>query len=207
MRTIRELLRLALSSELGDRDIGRSLGVSHPTVKKYVEAIQSAGLDWAAIEQMDDTALQSIIKGSRGRKADINRPLPDYAYVHQELKKRGVTLYLLWQEYKQSNPDGYKDTQFRKYYYDFAKKLDVTLRQHHKFGESLFVDYAGQTVPIYDRVTGAVTQAQILWQFWAAATIPTPRQQRTKVYRRGQGRMCGVLNTLVEFRREWYRTI
>jgi transposase len=161
MRTIRELLRLALSSELGDRDIGRSLGVSHPTVKKYVEAIQSAGLDWAAIEQMDDTALQSIIKGARGRKADINRPLPDYSYVHQELKKRGVTLYLLWQEYKQANPDGYKDTQFRKYYYDFAKKLDVTLRQHHKFGESLFVDYAGQTVPIYDRVTGAVTQAQI----------------------------------------------
>lgn len=161
MRTIRELLRLALTSELSTRNIGRSLGVSHPTVKKYVEAIRSVGLDWASIEKMDDAALKSIIKGTRGRQADINRPLPDYAYVHQELKKRGVTLFLLWQEYKQANPDGYEDTQFRKYYYDFAKKVDVTLRQHHKFGESLFVDYAGQTVPIYDRMTGAVSQAQI----------------------------------------------
>ena len=161
MRTIRELLRLSFSSELSTRNIGRSLRVSHPTVKKYIEAVRSAGLDWASIEKMDDTALKSIIKGTRGRQADINRPLPDYAYVHQELKKRGVTLYLLWQEYKQANPDGYEDTQFRKYYYDFAKKVDVTLRQHHKFGESLFVDYAGQTVPIYDRVTGAVSPAQI----------------------------------------------
>lgn len=161
MRTIRELLRLALSDQISDRDIGRSLHISHPTVKKYVEAIQSAGLNWAKIEQMDDKALQSIIESARGRRTDINRPRPDYAYVHQELKKRGVTLYLLWQEYKQANPDGYQDTQFRKYYYDFAKKIDVTLRQHHKFGESLFVDYAGQTVPIYDRITGAISQAQI----------------------------------------------
>ena len=161
MRTIRELLRLALNDEISDRDIGRSLHISHPTVKKYVQAIKEAGLDWAKIEQMDDAALQSIIKGARGRRMNINRPLPDYVYVHQELKKRGVTLYLLWQEYKQANPDGYQDTQFRKYYYDFAKKIDVTLRQHHKFGESLFVDYAGQTVPIYDRITGAISQAQI----------------------------------------------
>jgi len=161
MRTIRELLRLALNNELSSRNIGRSLRVSHPTVKKYIEAIQSAGLDWASIEKMDDTALQSIIRGQRGRRTDINRPLPDYAHVHQELKRRGVTLYLLWQEYKQANPDGYEDTQFRKYYYEFARKIDVTLRQHHKFGESMFVDYAGHTIPIYDRETGAIAQAQI----------------------------------------------
>lgn len=161
MRTIRELLRLALSNEISERSIGRSLDISHPTVKKYIQAIKKAGLTWAKIEQMDDKELQSIVKGVRGRRANINRPLPDYAHVHQELKKRGVTLYLLWQEYKQSNPDGYKDTQFRKYYYDFAKKVDVTLRQHHKFGESLFVDYAGQTIPIHDRITGAVAEAQI----------------------------------------------
>ncbi len=161
MRTIRELLRLALNNELSARNIGRSLRISHPTVKKYVEAIKASGLDLEKIEQMDDAALMAILKGVRGRRADIDRPLPDYEHVHQELKKRGVTLFLLWQEYKEANPDGYEDTQFRKYYYDFTKKLDYTLRQHHKFGESIFVDYAGQTVPIYDRITGAVAQAQI----------------------------------------------
>ncbi len=161
MRTIRELLRLALNNELSTRNIGRSLRVSHPTVKKYIQAIKTAGLDWVSIEKMDDDALKSIVKGSRGRRIDINRPLPDYKYVHQELRKKGVTLYLLWQEYKQANPDGYGDTQFRKYYYEFARKVDVTLRQYHKFGESLFVDYAGQTIPIYDRETGMISAAQI----------------------------------------------
>jgi transposase len=161
MRTIRELLRLGLNDQLSGRDIGRSLRISHPTVQKYVQAIKDAGLDWSKIEQMDDHTLRSVLNVSRGRRMDIDRPLPDYEYVYQELKKPGVTLYLLWQEYKEANPTGYKDTQFRRYYYDFIKKIDVTLRQNHKFGESMFVDYAGQTVPIYDRITGGISQAQI----------------------------------------------
>ena len=110
MRTIRELLRLALSNDLSNRAIGSSLRISHPTVQKYVRSIKDAGLDWRAIEQMDDESLKKVIKMSPGRRMDITRPLPDYEYVHQELKKPGVTLYLLWQEYKQAHPDGYKDT-------------------------------------------------------------------------------------------------
>lgn len=161
MRTIRELLRLALSNEISARDIGRSLRISHPTVQKYVQAVRNAGLDWEKIQQMDDQQLKVVLKGTPGRRIDIDRPLPDFEYIHQELKKPGVTMYLLWQEYKQAHPNGYKDTQFRKYYYKYVKKIDVTLRQRHKFGESMFVDYAGQTVPIYDRITGAISEAQI----------------------------------------------
>lgn len=161
MRTIRELLRLGLNNQISARDVGRSLRVSHPTVQKYLLAVKSVGLDWGKIEQMDDTALKSVIKSGSGRKIEIDRPLPDYEYVHQELKKHGVTLNLLWQEYKAANPNGYKDSQFRKYYYDYVKKIDVTMRQHHRFGESIFVDYSGKTVPIYDRVTGAISKAEI----------------------------------------------
>jgi len=162
MRTIRELLRLALSNEkLSARDIGRSLRVSHPTVKKYVQAINEAGLDWEKIQAMDDEQLKVVLKSSAGRRIDIDRPLPDFEWIHQELKKQSVTMYLLWQEYKQVNATGYEYSQFRKYYYQYVRKIDVTLRQRHKFGESMFVDYAGQTVPIYDRITGAIAPAQI----------------------------------------------
>lgn len=162
MRTIRELLRIALSNErISARNIGRSLRVSHPTVKKYVQAVREAGLDWEKIQAMDDEQLKAVLKSSAGRRIDIDRPMPDFEYVHQELKKPSVTTYLLWQEYKQANPNGYEISQFRKYYYKYVRKIDVTLRQRHKFGESMFVDYAGQTVPIHDRITGAVHEAQI----------------------------------------------
>jgi len=161
MRTIRELLRLGLSHKISARDVGRSLKVSHPTVQKYLQAVKDAGLDWPQIEAMDDERLKLILQNVRGRKQDVEKPLPDYAYIHQEMKKPGVTMYLLWQEYLEANPTGYKMAQFRRYYYDYVKKIDVTMRQRHKFGESMFVDYAGQTVPIHDRLTGAISEAQI----------------------------------------------
>ena len=87
MRTIRELLRLALTNDISARDIGRSLRISHPTVQKYVQTIRKAGLNWAAIEQMDDEQLKGVLKSVRGRRANVERPLPDYEYIHQELKK------------------------------------------------------------------------------------------------------------------------
>jgi transposase len=161
MRTIRELIRLGLSHQISARDVGRSLKISHPTVQKYMQTVKTAGLDWSAIEQMDDEQLKQLLRNVRGRKQNIEKPLPDYAYIHQEMKKPGVTMLLLWQEYLEANPAGYKLAQFRHYYYDYVKKIDVTLRQRYKFGEILFVDYAGQTVPIYDRLTGAINEAQI----------------------------------------------
>jgi transposase len=159
MRTIREVLRLGLSGSLSLRDIGRSLRITHPTVQKYIQAAQEAGLDWRKIAAMDDESLREIICAKPAR--DMQKPLPDYSVVHQELKKAGVTLELLWQEYKEAHPAGYQMTQFRRYYYDFVKKLKVSIRQRYKFGESMFVDYAGQTVPIHDRITKAIIDAQI----------------------------------------------
>jgi transposase len=162
MRTIREILRLGLTSGLSMREIGLSLRVSHPTVKKYIEAVRAAGLEWPQVEAMSDEALRQVVKRIEAHSAgEMRRPMPDYTLVHQELKKPGVTLDLLWQEYKAAHPDGYQRTQFCNYYSQFAKKLTFSLRQTYKFGDAMFVDYAGQTVPIYDRTTGAVTEAEI----------------------------------------------
>ena len=95
------------------------------------------------------------------RERRSERPQPAWGWVHEELKKKSVTLYLLWQEYKAINPDGYQPTQFYELYNRWVKKLHVSLRQTYKAGEKLFVDYAGQTVGIVDRHTGLEREAQI----------------------------------------------
>ena len=159
MRHIREALRLGLSCGVSSRDIGRSLKISHFSAQKYLRIAHEAGLDWIKIAVMSDESLERLVRGKPPRQT--GKPLPDYAYVHREMKKKGVTLELLWQEYKEAHPDGYQDTQFREYYHAFIKTLRLSLRQTHKAGATLFVDYAGHTIPIHDRNTGRIFQAQI----------------------------------------------
>jgi transposase len=93
--------------------------------------------------------------------ADVKRPEPDWNHVHQELRRAGVTLGLLWQEYKAVHPNGYQYSQFCNRYRDWSGTLDLPMRQTHKAGEKLFVDYAGQTMPVVNRQTGQVHEAQI----------------------------------------------
>ena len=159
MRNVREVLRQGLACGVSSRDIGRSLRISHFSAQKYLRIAHTAGLDWSKIAAMSDAALKRLVRGTPLRIA--TKPLPDYAYVHQEMKKKGVTLELLWQEYKEVHPDGYQETQFRKYYHAFTKTLRLNLRQTHKAGATLFVDYAGHTVPVHERHTGNVREAQI----------------------------------------------
>lgn len=162
MRTIREVLRLGLTTELSFRDIGRSLRLSHPTVQKYIQTAKQIGLTWEQVQGLTEEELNKAMKTvEEPALVHDQRPMPDCAYIHQEMKKKSVTMALLWQEYKDSHPNGYQLTQFRRFYRRFVKKLKLSLRQTYKFGDKLFVDYAGQTVPIHDRVTGAIAQAQI----------------------------------------------
>ncbi|MEK6706383.1 MAG: IS21 family transposase [Bdellovibrionota bacterium] len=162
MHKIKEVLRQRLVCGLSLREIGRSLSISHPTVKKYLLAAQKAALTWQKAEEMSDWDLFQLVRTRQEHAIGKSTyPMPDYASIHQEIKKKGVTLALLWQEYKESNPEGYQYTQFREYYRAFKNKLNVSLRQTYKAGEKMFVDYAGQTVPVHDRHTGQVRQAQI----------------------------------------------
>ena len=161
MHTAREILRLMFLDGMGDREIARSCNVSHVTVGNYRDQTLEEGLTHNQLEQMDDKKLEMVLKNKRGRKHQIERPQPDFSWIHKELKKKGVTRQLLWEEYKEQHPEGYEKSQFNDLYRIWSKKLDLSMRQSHKAGEKVFVDYSGLTVPVTDPKTGSKTKAEI----------------------------------------------
>jgi transposase len=161
MRQVREVLRLKWLCGLSDRQIARSLRISRPTVAQYLQRATVAGLSWPLPEALDDAALERRLFASSYKQPPAKRPLPDWATMHRELKRQGVTLLLLWQEYKAVTPEGLQYSSFCEAYRKWATRLDVVMRQHHRAGETLFVDYAGQTVPVVNPHTGEVQDASI----------------------------------------------
>jgi len=162
MRTIKEVLRLKWSCGLGRRAIAKSCSVAKSTVDEYVSRAEWAGLSWPLPDELDETALDRLLYPPAVKPEPPNpRFLPDWANLHQELKKKSVTLMLLWQEYKESHPDGYQYSHFCERYRIYAKKLDLSMRQVHRAGEKLFVDYSGQTIPFIDTSTGDLVPCQI----------------------------------------------
>jgi hypothetical protein len=113
MRQVREVLRLKWACGLSDRKIAQSVRISRPTVAEYVRRAQAAGLTWPLSDALDDVALERRLFPTAAHTPATRRPLPDWAKVHQELKRKGVTLVLLWQEYKASTPDGLQYSQFK----------------------------------------------------------------------------------------------
>lgn len=160
MRKAKEVLRLYYENRLGIRQIGRSLSISHVTVSNLLNRFKAAGLSWPLPESLDEASLEALLYPGNKESA---RPrfAPEMEWVHRELRRQGVTLQLLWLEYKQDHPDGYQYSQFCELYRQWRDKLDVVMRQTHRAGEKLFIDYAGQTVPVVDRATGELRQAQV----------------------------------------------
>jgi len=161
MRKIKEVLRLKWAHELSNRHIAKSCSISHSTVADYVLRAKLAGLSWPLDPEMDDAAIENLLFPTTDKQATEKRQMPDLEYLYREMKKKSVTLQLLWYEYKQANPDGCQYSQFCNLYRQWVKKLDLTLRQEHRAGEKLFIDYAGQTVSIVNPKNGEITEAQI----------------------------------------------
>jgi len=162
MRQLREILRLRLSAKLSMRQIKSSLRVSLGAVQKITSKAKSLDLHWGAIEQMDDQQLAQVFYPGADTRASSMFQLPDWVEVHQELKRKGVTKHLLWEEYTQQYPNRcYSYPQYCFLYQDWLKKQKRSMRQTHKAGDKLFVDYAGQTVPIVNGSTGEIRFAQI----------------------------------------------
>jgi transposase len=160
MRKIKEVLRLKFELGLTHEEIAQSCNIGSTTVGEYLRRAKDTGLIWPLPEDMDDSYLEQLLyPPSPG--AAIKRHVPDWEYIHKELKKKSVTLFLLWQEYKESFPDGYEYSWFCKHYREWSGKIDVSMRFNHRAGEKLFVDYAGHTIPIIDKGTGEVREAQI----------------------------------------------
>jgi transposase len=165
MRRIKELLRLKFEHGLTNRQIARSCDVSRATVADYLFRAARAGLTWPLPEDTDDAGLENLLFSVPVRSPDrveiarAARPLPDLPHIHKELHYPHVTLQLLWEEYRETYPDGYQYSHFCQLYSKWSRKLDVTLRQEYKAGDKLFVDYAGPTVPIVSRNSGEVRNA------------------------------------------------
>lgn len=161
MRKIKDVLRLHFESGLKHRAIARSVGTSHTTVGDYLNRAALAELSWPLPETLDDTRLEQLLFPPLPVIPADQRPVPDWAFIHQELKRKGVTLGLLWEEYQNVHSEGYRYSRFCDLYRDWSGKLRLSMRQVHKAGEKLFVDYSGQTVPIVDRRTGEIRDAQL----------------------------------------------
>jgi transposase len=161
MRKIREILRLALGEGLSRRATGAATGLPYTTVSDHLVRALRAGLGWPLPDGMDDAQLEARLFARAEPPPSASRPLPDWPTVHRELRRKGMTLQLLHMEYKERQPDGYQYTQFCRHYRAWQRHLDVVMRQEHRAGEKLFVDFAGQTIPITDSGTGEITAAQL----------------------------------------------
>jgi transposase len=162
MRQVYEVLRLKWDQGLSPRKIAPSLGISRPMVAEYVRRAQAAGLSWPLPPTCDAEALGRLLFPSVSARAPATPLVPDWAAVHHELKHKGVTLFLLWQDDKAATPEGLQYSWCCQTYRAWASKLDLVMRQTHRAGEKLFVDDAGQSLPVVNRHSGEVHEAVIV---------------------------------------------
>ena len=152
MRKLREILRLKYARRMGHRAIAQACGVGVGTVSEYVSRARDADLSWPLPPDLDDGTLEARLFATPAPKRE--RIPPDVARIHQELRRTGVTLQLLWEEYLEIYPEGYRYSQFCEIYRRWAKKLKPSMRQVHRAGEKTFIDFSGKRPHIVDRQTG-----------------------------------------------------
>ena len=161
MKTIKRILTLHCFTDLSYRQIGEALMIPYTTVADYIRRYKKSNLSPGDLKEKNDRDLYQILFGEEiKRKPGLKLP-PDFACIHQELKKKHVTRLLLWEDYREIDPDGYGYSQFCELYNRWAKKLNISMRQVHRAGEKMFVDYSGLTMEIIDPLTGVVKEAEI----------------------------------------------
>ena len=163
MRRVREMLRLSRDAGLATREVARRTGVAPSTLREMFRRFETSGLTWPLPLDLADADLEARLYGEAGTKQGHRRRAePDWAALNRELKRKHVTLQILWDEYIEANPGGYRYSRFCELYRSWEARLPVTMRQTHLGGDKLFVDYAGDTVPvIVDRRSGRVRRAHI----------------------------------------------
>jgi len=173
MRDAREIICLKFSAGVATREIARRLGIAPSTVRETLKRLSMSGLSWPAAEGLSEAELEAALYAGRGSKRGHRlRAEPDWPAIHRELKRKHVTLQIVWDEYIAAHPGGYSYSRFCELYRGFEKTLSPTMRQTHAAGERLFVDYAGDGVPVViDRLTGEVRMAQIFVAVLAASSF------------------------------------
>lgn len=162
MRYIKDILRLKHQNHLSVREIASSCGLPTSTVGDYLQRAEVAGLSWPLPEAMSDAELLQRLMKPVAAPTPIGpaKSLPEWHAIHEQLRRKGVTLQLLWREYHQANPEGYQRSRFCQLYRCWAKTLDPVLRQVHEPGQKLFVDWAGLKVPVH-QADGSISEASL----------------------------------------------
>jgi transposase len=173
MRRVREILRYRYEESLGHKAISYRVGAAPSTVRETLRRAEAAGLVWPLGEEVTDTVLEAALYKASGKKTGHRRSFePDWAEIHRELKRKHVTLQILWDEYIERHPDGYRYSRFCDLYRGWASNLPVTMRQNHAAGDKLFVDYAGDTVTVVvDRLKGKTRQAHLFVAVLGASSL------------------------------------
>ena len=159
MKNVREILRLVNENNLSTRQIGISCNCSPTTVSTIIQRYNNSKLPWENFKTMGDSEMEAKLFPQEIK--DSKKTLPDWDYVHKELKKKGVTLLLLWQEYKEKYPDGIMYSRFCDYYLNWRKLRNISMHQIHRAGEKVFVDWAGDTMKVTNPTTEAIEEAHI----------------------------------------------
>ncbi|MBD3337327.1 MAG: IS21 family transposase [Candidatus Eisenbacteria bacterium] len=161
MRKIREVLRLKHACGRSNREIAKTRAMGRTAVADYLWRAKAAGLSWPLPAELDDAELERRLFPPPVTARAEERPQPDGAYLHRELRRKGVTLALLWEEYKAAHPEGYQYSRFCELYRSFERKLKPTMRQVHKAGEKAFVDFSGKQPEIVNPETGEIRPVEL----------------------------------------------
>ena len=162
MRELREVMRLYREIGQPVRDIARRVGVARSTARDMIARFERSELAWPVPPEISDAELELRLYGAAGVKPGRRKlPEPDWSVVAREMKRKHVTLQVLWEEYLVEHPDGYRYSRFCDLFRGWEGRLPLTMRQNHGGGEKLFIDYAGDKVPVADRQTGEVRDAHI----------------------------------------------
>lgn len=169
VRKLREILRLLWDCGLSQRQVAVCCGIGKTTVVECAARARRSGLTWPQVLELSDEALERRLYPPPQVIPASQRPVEDWAQVHQELKRKGVTLQLLWEESRERDPHGYGYSRYCELYQQWRGRVDRTMRQVHVAVEKLFVDYCGQTVPVIDAKTGESREAQVFVAVWGAS--------------------------------------
>jgi transposase len=180
MRKIREVLRLTHELRLSVRQVSNATGVGKTAVGEFVARAKVIGITWPIPQEINDAELERRLFTPAGFHHGPTRPLPDWAKVHEELKRRGVTLMILWEEFRAEAPDGHGYARFCQIYGEWKKHLSPTMRQTYVAGDKLFVDWAGDTVPIIDPMTGEVHAAHLFVAVLGASSYTSAEARWTE---------------------------
>ena len=159
VRKIREILRLRYEQGLSHREVAQACVIGPSSVSRYLQRAARHGLGWPLPADLDDAALEARL--FRRPAPAPNRARPDCAHIHRELKRNGVTLQLLWEEYLAVHPSGYRYTQFCEIYRQWARRLRPSMRQVHRAGEKTFIDFSGKRPTLVDRRTGELQPVEL----------------------------------------------